>query len=163
MAAAGLFSPDAQPQEHATQVIKFGLDALAELDDNNVKLNANLQIRIGVNTGGPILAGVLGTDKPVFDIIGDPINVAARLQSTDIPGRIQIPQSTYDLLSGLEFNMEPRGEVFLKGKGKVNTFFVNPGISFASFELSNANELGKSDTPGGINYSLSSQQMLPGT
>ncbi|OHT15458.1 Adenylate and Guanylate cyclase catalytic domain containing protein [Tritrichomonas foetus] len=124
MAAAGLFTEGANPTEHANQTINFALAAIAAIDDVNVKLNSNLQIRIGVNSGGPIIAGVLGTDKPVFDIIGDPINVAARLQTTDIPQHIQIPQSTYDLLTPGEYNVEPRGEVFLKGKGQVMTYLI---------------------------------------
>ena len=124
MAAAGLFSEGANPKDHANQTIQFGLNALAAIDDVNVKLNSNLQIRIGVNSGGPVIAGVLGTDKPVFDIIGDPINVAARLQTTDIPGQIQIPQSTYDLLEPGQYNVTQRGEVFLKGKGQVMTYLV---------------------------------------
>ena len=124
MAAAGLFTDGSNPSEHANQTIRFCLSALAALDDVNVKLNSNLQIRIGVNSGGPVIAGVLGTDKPVFDIIGDPINVAARLQTTDIPCHIQIPQSTFDLLNPGEYNVEPRGEVFLKGKGQVMTYLI---------------------------------------
>lgn len=127
MAAAGLFGgEDMQPKDHATQTVKFGLECLSELDDVNVKLNANLQVRIGVNSGGPLLAGVLGTDKPVFDIIGDPINVASRLQSTDVPGKIQIPQSTYELIQGADFNVEQRGEIYLKGKGKTMAYLVSP-------------------------------------
>jgi len=137
MAAAGLFSPNIHPEQHAEQVVKFGIDALAELDEINVKLNANLNVRIGVNTGGPIIAGVLGKDKPMFDIIGDPINVASRLQTTCDPGRIQIPQSTYDLIQGMNFSIEQRGEVFLKGKGQTMTYFVNPSASLLA-QLSSA-------------------------
>lgn len=124
MAAGGLFNQDIGPAVHAEQAIRFCLEVIAEIEDINVKLNCNLAVRIGVNTGGPIIAGVLGTDKPVFDIIGDPINVAARLQSTDVPGRIQIPQSTYELVQNLGFEIEQRGDVFLKGKGKTMTYFV---------------------------------------
>lgn len=124
MAATGLFAPDEPPQTHAEQMLRFGLDCLCELDDVNVKLNSNLAVRIGVNSGGPILAGVLGTDKPVFDIISDTINVASRLQSTDIPGHIQISQATCDLVKDLDFQIEPRGEVFLKGKGNQMAYFV---------------------------------------
>ncbi|OHT16385.1 adenylate cyclase [Tritrichomonas foetus] len=129
MAAAGLFSTENdQPKAHAEQIINFGIDQLTELEEVNVKLNANLQLRIGINSGGPLLAGVLGTDKPVFDIIGDPINVAARLQTTDVPGKIQIPQSTYDLAHEGEFQIEARGEVFLKGKGKTMAYLITPQI-----------------------------------
>ena len=130
MAAAGLFSKESiPPNAHAEEILKFALECLAELDAVNMKLNANLQLRIGINSGGPLLAGVLGTDKPVFDIIGDPINVAARLQTTDIPGKIQIPQSTYDLVHDGPYTIEERGEVFLKGKGKTMSYLVSPTIS----------------------------------
>ena len=134
MAAAGLFAEEGtNPSQHAEQTVKFGLDCLQCIEDMNIKLDANLQLRIGVNSGGPLLAGVLGSDKPVFDIIGDPINVAARLQTTDLPGRIQIPQSTYDLIASSGFLIEQRGEVFLKGKGKTMAYFVNPmSATFAS-------------------------------
>ncbi|KAK8833926.1 hypothetical protein M9Y10_005815 [Tritrichomonas musculus] len=130
MAAAGLFSKESiPPNAHAEEILKFALECLAELDAVNMKLNANLQLRIGINSGGPLLAGVLGTDKPVFDIIGDPINVAARLQTTDIPGKIQIPQSTYDLVHDGPYTIEERGEVFLKGKGKTMSYLVSPTIA----------------------------------
>ena len=128
MAAAGLFETEDNPKEHATQTMHFGLDCITSLEEVNLKLNANLQCRVGMNTSGPLIAGVLGTNKPVFDIIGDPINVAARLQTTDIPGQIQIPQSTYDLLAKGEYNVEQRGEVFLKGKGQVMTYLIMPEI-----------------------------------
>ncbi|OHT07667.1 Adenylate and Guanylate cyclase catalytic domain containing protein [Tritrichomonas foetus] len=126
MCAGGLFSPDEPPVNHAEQMLRFGLEALQVLDDTNVKLNAVLNVRIGVNTGGPLIAGVLGTDKPVFDIIGDTINVASRLQSTDIPGKIQISQATFDIVKELDFYIETRGEVFLKGKGKQMAYLVSP-------------------------------------
>ena len=133
MAAGGLFNPNDPPQSHAEQVLKFALDVLAELDEVNNKLSSNLCVRIGINTGGPIIAGVLGTDKPTFDIIGDPINVAARLQSTDIAGKVQISADTYELVSNLEVNFEKRNDVFLKGKGQCSTYLVSPlqGFSLA--------------------------------
>lgn len=125
MCASGLFSPDIQPIEHAEQMTKFALKCLQSLNETNVKLNSNLEVRIGINSGGPLIAGVLGVDKPTFDIIGDPINVSSRLQSTDIPGQIQISQSTYDLINSLDFSIRPRGEVFLKGKGKQMAYIVS--------------------------------------
>ncbi|OHT02746.1 Adenylate and Guanylate cyclase catalytic domain containing protein [Tritrichomonas foetus] len=134
MCAGGLFTPDDPPVVHAEQIVKFGLDALQILEETNVKLNAVLNVRIGVNTGGPLIAGVLGTDKPTFDIIGDPINIAARLQSTDIPGNIQISQETYDLISELDFHIESRGEVFLKGKGNSPAYLVSPSNTNMSLQ-----------------------------
>ncbi|OHS95919.1 Adenylate and Guanylate cyclase catalytic domain containing protein [Tritrichomonas foetus] len=137
MAAAGLFTEGKEPENHANQAVKFGIDALNSLEDANVKLDASLMVRIGINTGGPIIAGVLGTDKPVFDIIGDTINVASRLQTTDIPGKIQITQSTYQHLKVNEYSIEERGEVFLKGKGQVMTYLVSPYAPFKSENLLN--------------------------
>ncbi|OHT05482.1 Adenylate and Guanylate cyclase catalytic domain containing protein [Tritrichomonas foetus] len=135
MCAGGLFSPDEAPQNHAEQMIHFGLDALQQLDDTNIKMNTLLSVRIGVNSGGPLIAGVLGTDKPAFDIIGDPINVASRLQSTDIPGKIQISQACYDLIKDMDFNIEQRGEIYLKGKGQQMAYLVSPHTN--AFQLTN--------------------------
>ena len=134
MAAAGLFTPDEPVANHASQVVQFGLDVLVALDEINCQLDSSLQVRIGVNTDGPLIAGVLGTDKPVFDIIGDPINVAARLQSTCIPMTVQISQMTYEAIVGLNFNIEQRGEVELKGKGKKMAYLVRP-MAAGSFFL----------------------------
>lgn len=140
MCAGGLFSPEEQPVTHAEQMIKFGHECLQVLEDSNVKLNAMLNVRIGINTGGPLIAGVLGTDKPTFDIIGDPINIASRLQSTDVPGRIQISQNTYELINQLDFLIEARGDVFLKGKGKQPAYFVS---ALKPFNMSSSNPDGK--------------------
>jgi class 3 adenylate cyclase len=121
MAAARLFNPDEEPAVHANQVVQFALECLAGLEDLHQQLNASLQVRVGVNTDGPLIAGVLGTDKPLFDIIGDPINVAARLQSTDIPGLVQIREVTYKLIADGPYQIDQRGEIELKGKGKQMT------------------------------------------
>ncbi|OHS96426.1 Adenylate and Guanylate cyclase catalytic domain containing protein [Tritrichomonas foetus] len=126
MAAAGLFTPHEPPVNHAQQTIQFGLDCLVALDEANAQLDSSLMVRIGINTDGPLIAGVLGTDKPVFDIIGDPINVASRLQSTCLPATVQISQKTYDLVADLSFNIEQRGEIELKGKGKKMAYLVRP-------------------------------------
>jgi PAS domain S-box-containing protein len=135
MCGAGLFTPDEEPKNHCEQMVRFALECLTALEEVNMKLDANLCVRIGINTGGPIIAGVLGTDKPVFDIIGDPINIAARLQSTCLAGRVQISESSYELMSELDFQIEPRGLVWLKGKGKRPAFFIMPPAN-VSFSLS---------------------------
>ena len=126
MAAAGLFNPDVTPDVHATDVINFALDCLRALEEANDALEASLNVRIGVNTGGPLIAGVLGIDKPLFDIIGDPINVAARLQSTDIENHIQISQQTFELIKDKGYKVHERGKIFLKGKGEQTTYIIDP-------------------------------------
>ncbi|EAX87032.1 Adenylate and Guanylate cyclase catalytic domain containing protein [Trichomonas vaginalis G3] len=126
MAAAGLFcTEEDDPKKHAEDACRACLRCQKAMEDINVKLSASLEVRIGVNSGGPLIGGVLGSDKPTFDIIGDPINVAARLQSTDIPGCVQISSETKDLIEGLDFIVEERGQIYLKGKGERLTYFVN--------------------------------------
>ena len=124
MAASGLFNPDSPPESHAEQAVQFSLACLDALDDVNIHLDSHLEIRIGINSGGPIIAGVLGTDKPVFDIIGDPINVAARLQSTSEVNRVHVSQATLSLINNITYEVTPRGETFLKGKGKQLTYYI---------------------------------------
>lgn len=132
MAAGGLFTPEENPQNHAVQMINFALESLMALEEANNQFNASLMVRIGVNTNGPLIAGVLGTDKPVFDIIGDPINVASRLQSTAVPGTVQISEETFQLIANMNYNIEKRGEIELKGKGKKTAYVVRP-LAMSSF------------------------------
>lgn len=124
MAACGLFMHEDQPEAHAEEAVLFCFDVLKELEEINKKLDSNLQIRIGVNTGGPLHAGVLGMDKPAFDIIGDPINIAARLQSTSDVDHVHISEYVKELLQGKNFEFVNRGETFLKGKGNQTTYYV---------------------------------------
>lgn len=128
MAAAGLFTPDIDPKLHATQVVQFALQCLDAIEEQNIILNASLKVRIGINTDGPLIAGILGTEKPLFDIIGDTINVASRLQSTCIPGLIQISEGTHQHVADLNIKIEERGEIMLKGKGKRKTFLIYPEL-----------------------------------
>lgn len=126
MAAAGLFQDSDDPStKHAEDSVRCCLQIQKSMDEINMKLSAGLEVRIGVNSGGPLIGGVLGTDKPTFDIIGDPINVAARLQSTDLPGNVQISGATKEFIENLDFDIEERGEIYLKGKGNQLTYFVS--------------------------------------
>lgn len=125
MAACGLFDTDEmEPKNHAKQGIDFCLRVLNILDDTNIKLNTYLQIRIGVNTDGPLIAGVLGTENRVFDIIGDTINVASRLEHKAEPGHILMSEKTFVLVNEFGYNITPIGEVFLKGKGDMKAYSI---------------------------------------
>jgi adenylate cyclase len=85
------------------------------------------QIRIGLHSG-PVTAGVIGTSKFVYDLWGDAVNVASRLETTAPPGRIQVSEAVATAL-GDAFELEPRGEVDLKGKGPTKTFFlIGPAV-----------------------------------
>jgi adenylate cyclase len=92
----------------------------------------NVPIRIGISSG-PVVAGVVGTRKFFYDVWGDAVNVAARMETTGSAGRIQVSQDVYERLRG-EFVLEARGEIEVKGKGKMSTWFLlarkTPEVTF---------------------------------
>jgi PAS domain S-box-containing protein len=132
MCAAGLFD-DCNPATSAEEIVWYATECLQCLDDQNCKMDIALRVRIGINTGGPIIAGVLGSDNRVFDIIGDAINVASRLQSTAPPNTIQLSQVTHLHVSGMNLPMQKRENVMLKGKdAPVTTWLLSVEGSVAS-------------------------------
>ncbi|OHT01476.1 Adenylate and Guanylate cyclase catalytic domain containing protein [Tritrichomonas foetus] len=123
MAAGGIFAEINQPSQHAKDVVCFGLDCIDTLEKLNKQINETLQIRIGVNTGGPIVAGVLGTKKPTFEILGPTINMAQQMEHHGVPMRVYISRAVYELIYGGNFDVKERGETEIKG-GKVITYLV---------------------------------------
>jgi class 3 adenylate cyclase/PAS domain-containing protein len=127
MAAGGLFADVNQPTQHAKQVISFGLDCLKSIAELNAELGESLQIRVGVNTGGPIVAGVIGgigSGKPTFEIIGPAINMAQQMEHHGIPGNVHISRSVYELIYGGEFKVAERGSIEIKNANVV-TYLVS--------------------------------------
>jgi Adenylate cyclase, family 3 (some proteins contain HAMP domain) len=96
MVAGGL--PIQRP-DHAEAIAEMALDMLAAIKELNVKLNANFDLRIGINSG-PVVAGVIGTKKFIYDLWGNAVNTASRMESHGIPGKIQVSIYTYNLLLG---------------------------------------------------------------
>jgi class 3 adenylate cyclase/PAS domain-containing protein len=124
MCAGGIFDNIHQPGIHALQTVSFGLDIIKALQLLNIEIGETLKIRVGVNTGGPIVAGVLGIDKPTFDILGPAICFAAMMEQRGVPMNVHIPQRTYDLVCGSKFVISERGNVEVKGK-MYNTYVVS--------------------------------------
>ena len=83
---------------------------------------SSLQVRIGIHTG-PVIAGVIGWRKFAYDLWGDTVNTASRMETHGLPGKIQVSKAYYELLKG-KYNFEERGEIDVKGKGKMRTFFL---------------------------------------
>jgi class 3 adenylate cyclase len=126
MAAGGVFDEVNQPAEHAKQVVSFGLDCLTSMLEMNAELGEKLQIRVGINTGGPIVAGVLGggVGKPTFEILGPAINMAQQMEHHGVPMAVHISRAVYELVYGETFIVKERGSVEVKGQPVV-TYLVS--------------------------------------
>ncbi|MBK9700503.1 MAG: hypothetical protein IPO79_10485 [Flavobacteriales bacterium] len=125
MAAGGL--PDAR-HGHPADVVRAALDMQAFMDDYKAQRAAEgrlfFEMRLGLHTG-PVIAGIVGVKKFAYDIWGDTVNTASRMESSGAPGRVNISQATYERVRdepGLHFI--PRGEVEAKGKGRMEMWFV---------------------------------------
>jgi adenylate cyclase len=120
MVAAGVPSPR---DDHAHALVRMALEmhecARVCLPTNG---RGDLQLRIGI-ASGPVVAGVIGRRRFLYDLWGDTVNMASRMESHGVPGSIQITRSTWELVRD-EFVVEPRGLVHVKGKGEVETWHV---------------------------------------
>ncbi|MCC3407698.1 MAG: DUF3365 domain-containing protein [Microcoleus sp. PH2017_10_PVI_O_A] len=119
MVVGGLPNPSSN---HAESIAEMALDMQEELAKFNAKHHAGINIRIGINTG-PAIAGVIGTKKFIYDLWGDAVNTASRMESHGIAGAIQVTQSTYDILQN-KYLFEDRGIIHVKGKGDMNTYLL---------------------------------------
>lgn len=116
MCAGGIFDEVNQPAEHARQAITFGLESIKNVKHLNEELHETFRIRVGCNTGGPLVAGVLGIEKPIFDILGPDINLGIRLEQSATPMQVCIPQHVYELVYGDYFVIKEKGDLEVKGK-----------------------------------------------
>lgn len=83
----------------------------------------DFKLRIGIAVG-PVIAGIVGAVKPQYDIWGDTVNVASRMESTGITGRIQVTESVAQLIRSAGIEVECRGPIMVKGKGQLTTYLV---------------------------------------
>ena len=119
MAAAGVPTPD---PSHARVMALMALDMREAMRTQDAMGHLGLELRIGINSG-PVVAGVIGRKRFLYDLWGDAVNMASRMESHGTPGQIQVTRATYELLKD-EFELAPRGPVAIKGKGEVETWYL---------------------------------------
>ena len=119
MVAAGLPTP--RP-DHAAQLVRLAFSMIRVVSDYNADHGQTFELRVGISSG-PLTAGVIGSRKFSYDIWGDTVNVASRMESTGMPGRVQVTEAVAVAAADV-FDFEDRGLVEVKGKGEMRTFFV---------------------------------------
>jgi guanylate cyclase len=119
MAAAGVPEPSA---DHARRAALLALDMQAAVSTSTVGDDVGLELRIGINSG-PVIAGVIGSKRFLYDLWGDAVNTASRMESQSTSGEIQITRETYELLKD-EFVCTLRGTIEVKGKGQMETWYL---------------------------------------
>jgi class 3 adenylate cyclase len=126
MAAAGVPNPG---PDHARKAALLALAMRDVLASSEVAGQPGLELRIGINSG-PVVAGVIGTKRFLYDLWGDAVNTASRMESHGTPGEIQITRATYELLKD-EFVCRRRGTILVKGKGRMETWYLEASRSDA--------------------------------
>jgi class 3 adenylate cyclase len=119
MAVSGL--PENKPG-HAAALADMALDMLRCVNEFNQTHGTTLHVRVGLNTG-PVVAGVIGRSKFIYDLWGDTVNTASRMEATGLPDRVQVTMAMQAALA-TEFDMEERGEIEVKGKGRLRTWLL---------------------------------------
>jgi adenylate cyclase len=119
MVASGIPVPR---EDHAQVLARFALAARDELAEHNLTADVPVELRIGINSG-PVVAGVIGRRRFLYDLWGDTVNTASRMESHGLPGQVQITEATRALLDG-EFTCTERGVIDVKGKGPTRTWLL---------------------------------------
>ncbi|KPM02124.1 adenylate cyclase type 2-like protein 3, partial [Sarcoptes scabiei] len=148
MAAAGLQPGRASDEnnesriderKHTMNIIHFVMALMETLKRINKDGLQDFKLRVGIAVG-PVIAGIVGASKPQYDIWGDTVNVASRMESTGVIGRIQLTQETAKIILQVQgytkyFTLEPRGSIKVKGKGSLQTYLVKSRFDFEETEI----------------------------
>ncbi|XP_074197183.1 adenylate cyclase type 1 isoform X2 [Rhinolophus sinicus] len=108
---------------HLSALADFAIEMFDVLDEINYQSYNDFVLRVGINVG-PVVAGVIGARRPQYDIWGNTVNVASRMDSTGVPGRIQVTEEVHRLLRQGAYHFLCRGKVSVKGKGEMLTYFL---------------------------------------
>lgn len=119
MAAGGIHS---HHSDHAEAIARLAIGFQEQIQSINEHYNTSIHIRVGIHTG-PLVAGVIGRKTFAYDVWGETVNVASRLETTGKPGKIQVSEATHELLKN-KFKFEPKHKVEAKGYGEISAYWL---------------------------------------
>lgn len=120
MAVSGVPVPS---PNHAENAVCLGLDMIDGVQKFNKRHNLNLQIRVGIHSGA-VVAGVIGTRKFAYDLWGDTVNIASRMESTGVANTVHVSDTTADLLPSGSYALQQRDPIQVKGRGEMQTYLI---------------------------------------
>jgi adenylate cyclase len=123
MIASGVPVPNT---DHAKVLCELGLDILKNIEEAPARHGRKIEIRIGINSGS-LVAGIIGKSKYQFDLWGDTVNIASRMEAHGETGKLHISNQTYELVKN-EFKCIHRGNINIKGKGEMKTWFIEENL-----------------------------------
>lgn len=112
-----------ESKNHAEQIVRAAIEMHSYIDERNKNSKLKWEIRTGVNTG-KVVAGIVGQHKYTYDVWGDAVNIASRMETSSEPGRINISEDTFNLVKHF-VDCEYRGKLIAKGRGQIDMYFVN--------------------------------------
>ncbi len=107
---------------HSERLVRMAIRMVHITHEHALEHRVTMLVRVGINSG-PVVAGVIGKSKYIYDLWGDTVNLASRMESTGVPGAIQVTRPVYEQLKD-KFVFEPRGAIEVKGKGKVEAWLL---------------------------------------
>ena len=152
MLAGGL---NPEPRDHTQKVAAIALDLMQEIRKHSDSNGNPLRLRIGINTG-PVTAGVVGAKRFIYDLWGDTVNVASRMESLGLPGMVQVSHPTYRRLKA-RYRFEKRGSLYVKGKGEMPAYFLIGTCSGKSLQLKT--DQGRARSGAGAAWSLAMDEI----
>jgi adenylate cyclase len=124
MAVAGL---PVHYDDHARRMADMALEMTAEASRFSKDRDLDFSLRIGINSG-PVVAGVIGATKFIYDLWGDTVNTASRMESHGVAGSVQVTHRVYEQLKN-DYEFEPRGEIEVKGKGRMSAWLLRGRVA----------------------------------